>query len=65
MGVYVGGAGVCVGGGWRWGRCMREGAERLINRSFLDIYYYVLKKFYLLCYYATLIFAILPIDKRM
>ena len=34
---------VCVGegGGGRW--CMLEGAVRLINQSFLHIYYYVLK----------------------
>ena len=54
-----GGTGVCGGGG----RCMREGAVRLINRSLLYKYYYVLKNIYLLFYYATLIFVILPIDK--
>ena len=63
-----GGAGVCmcVGGNgcvWWGGRCMREGAVRLINRSLLYKYYYVLKNIYLLFYYATLIFVILPIDK--
>ena len=56
---------VCGGGGLvvGVGRCMREGAIRLINRYFLHIYYYVLKNIHLLCYYATLIFVILPTDK--
>ena len=51
------------GGGGGGGQCMREGAVRLIYRSFLHIYYYVLNNVYLLCDYATLIFVILLIDK--
>ena len=49
--VCVGGGRVCVFGR---GRCMREGAVRLINRSFLHLCSYVLKTIYLLCYYAFL-----------
>ena len=35
-------SGVCVGGG----RCVREGAVRLINLSLLRLYSYVLKNIY-------------------
>ena len=54
---------MCVG---RWGgggQCVHEGAVRLINQSLLHTYHPVLKNIYLLCYYATLRFVILPIDK--